>query len=200
MIEMEDLVATGLLSVVIAAWRALPLLAIVLAVDLILRRRIAARFHCLLWTLVMVRMLCPVSVPSSLSMQGPMDQLAEHLFSDAASVSDAEPGFDVFTYENLEGESVSVAMLPDGASDQQRADAEAYVASLATAPVTDMQPYNVVNESQSGFDWEEVASYGLLGTWLFVTVGLLIRSSAGYLRFAARLRRSRTLTDQSIKS
>ncbi len=47
MIEFEELLSVGLDWVLLGAWRALPLIGIVLVIDLLLRRRIAARFHCL---------------------------------------------------------------------------------------------------------------------------------------------------------
>ena len=112
--------AYGLMYVVISAWRAIPLIVVVLLIDLTLRRQIAARFHCLLWSLVIVRLLCPVSVPSALSVQGHFDQIgesmlvhAESFFEDGESAFTPPPlEFETFTFEDNGNRSRCQSFLP----------------------------------------------------------------------------------------
>ena len=202
MIEFEELLSVGMYWVLLGAWRALPLIGIVLVIDLLLRRRIAARFHCLLWSLVMVRMLVPVSVPSSLSMHGPVKP---NDGTDASwlkkrrryqnSILISSP------YENEEGQSITIPILPDDASDELRSKAEEYVASIS--PITidpdgNNNAYNVMNERENNVDWWTLIAEAVVGTWILVAFGFLIRGGAAYLRFAVRLRRCPQLTDQAI--
>src|SRR5688572_2981295 len=79
--ELLDIGYSGIALVLIAAWRALPLLAIALLADFALRRRLAGKYHVLLWALVVARLLLPFSAPTVVSWQGPMDGLAETLLS-----------------------------------------------------------------------------------------------------------------------
>ena len=199
----EELAAMGFAAVLIGAWRALPLLAIVLIFDLLLRRRIAARFHCLLWALVMVRMLCPFSVPTSVSMHGAVDRMAEQVAGRILAERDAaaavDPGYDIFTYTDDEGNSVTVPLLPDDASDQLRAQAEAHVAAL-TAPKAAAAIEEVDSNGESGIDWTLIVAYGVLATWFTIAFGMMIRGAAAYWRFARRLRDRADLADPLLES
>ena len=64
-----DLMWSMLYFVVACAYAALPLAAIVLTVDLLAGQFIAARYRFLLWMLVALRMILPVTVESSFSVQ-----------------------------------------------------------------------------------------------------------------------------------
>ena len=70
-----EFLLTALQWTMLAAWRALPLFVIVLVIDLLFQRRIAPRFHCLLWMLVIARMVCPVSFGTGFSLHRPIDNL-----------------------------------------------------------------------------------------------------------------------------
>jgi len=119
-VPIEELLFSGVAWVCIAAWRALPLLCIVLAFDLLLRRRIAARFHCLLWMIVAARMLCPFSVESSFSIHGNLLTALEAVgFSNSqthAPLDAQNSDFDTYTFQNEPGDAVTVSQ-PRAAED-----------------------------------------------------------------------------------
>lgn len=78
MIDATEIVFNGLLWVFLAAWRALPVFASVLVLTMMLRRRIPASHHCMLWMLVVVRLLLPVSVASPLALSPDPSRRVNH--------------------------------------------------------------------------------------------------------------------------
>ena len=189
---MEEYVATGLTWVLFGAWRALPLVVIALGIDLLTKRKLAARFHCLLWTLVIVRMACPVSSPSAFSLHGHLDRLAEYAMTGPAEppASDLDPQTHMF--QDDDGNTITQVGLPYGAPRDFQADDLA----LRTEPLQISAA--VVSEEQSSVDWETILAYGILSIWLLGTLALLIRGTVLFIRFAIRLRNSPELTDQAI--
>ena len=61
-VTISDVIGIGFFCVLLAAWHAVPLLGAVLLIDLLFRRRITARLQCLLWMLVLARLVLPFSI------------------------------------------------------------------------------------------------------------------------------------------
>ena len=202
-VPIEELLVSGLAWVCIAAWRALPLLCIVLVFDLLLRRRIAARFHCLLWMIVAARMLCPFSVESSLSLhrtlQGSLQPVMGTFFSSTSStdmqraVDDLDVVENVYTYQNEAGDDVLIkqTFTPEMSAGQRRL--------VATETVYSPGPHEALIADQSAqWDIRSIVACVVSGIWLFMAVGFLLRSLVQSIRFSWRLRRSATIADQAI--
>jgi beta-lactamase regulating signal transducer with metallopeptidase domain len=166
----------ALLPVYLAAWRSLPLFCVALIFQLLTRRRIAARYHCFLWMMVVVRLMVPYSVPLGLSIQPHIDRLAEQWLFD-------ESNEEVAISDPLE----FVQVTPE--------EYNVWVASRSEVYDFDPAQSAVV---ESGFDWNMVSMYSFLSIWLIVATLLICRSLTTYLRFSFRLRRCSEITDQSV--
>ena len=152
---MEEYVAYGLMYVLLAFWRALPLFAVVFGIHLVFRKRIAARFHCLLWAVVLVRMLCPVSLESPVSIHGTMDRLADYVLTEPQDTVASSPPYEVFTYLDDDGKPHTIAQFAAHATPEERAAAADEVAAINAAPdVDDYATASVMNPA--GIDWELV--------------------------------------------
>lgn len=57
----------------LAAWRALPILVLVIGIVLTLRRRLTPSLHAFLLTIVIIRLLVPISIGSQVSLHKPID-------------------------------------------------------------------------------------------------------------------------------
>lgn len=217
-VPIEELLFSALAWVCIAAWRALPLLCLVLVFDLLLRRRIAARFHCLLWLIVALRMLAPFSVESSWSIHGNLFTALEAVgFKNETRVPDLynaenlEIDFDVYTMRNEQGDDIVVKRhslypmrtetdeevvasqidLPEGVSKEELiANTEVYSSPAAyEASLTD---------EPAEMDPEVLVFFAVAGTWLLITCFLLVRGLIQSFRFAFQLSRAEPITDQPI--
>lgn len=166
---MEEFGQTALSFCFLAAWRALPLVAVALLSDLLTRRRIAARFHCLLWALVLMRLACPVSLPASFSVHGPVDRLVSWL-----ETVPAEPVVD----------DPPVDPVMDAA-----------LAFYPTAPQAIDDSTQVQYATATSPDWTMLTVTSL---WLLTAVGLLFYHALHYARFAFRLRRCPEVTDPQV--
>ena len=193
-VPLEDVLFTAFSWVFLAAWRALPLLCIVLLADLLLRRRIAARFHCLLWMIVAARLLCPFSVESSLSLhRNLMNALESAGFSNHSRPANPYDSgslaidSDTYTYRNEAGQDVVYPALP-----VDEAALPVYVA--ASPSFSDSAPA----EQPAPMDVGRIISFTFVGLWLLGTCFLLLRGLVQSLRFATRLRRSETVDEQSV--
>ena len=178
---MEEYVLLGLAWFVIAAWRAVPLVAIVLVADWLLGRRMAARFQCLLWTLVILRLGVAVTVPAPFSLHGPWDRMAEALIAPepapTAQVQIVTAGRDSFT------------MLAD--------DPVNPTATVASAPVF-ATPHDSPQTATTAWSWEEWLAFTLVSCWLFVVVGMSVRATVLYARFSVRLGRCPEIASQIV--
>lgn len=200
-VPIEELLFSALGWVCIAAWRALPLLCLVLIFDLLLRRKIAARFHCLLWMIVAVRMLAPFSVESSWSIHGNLFTALETVgFSnstthapDLYNAQDLEVDFDVYSYENENGEAATIRQ--PRLTENMSQDAEYANSQVYASP----QPHALrANDEAWPLDPEVIIFVGVASLWLIVAAFLMIRGVIQSLRFLRQLRRSTLITDQSI--
>lgn len=69
-----ELGTTWLWLVMLATWRALPILVLVAGIGLAFRRKLTPSLHALLLTIVVVRLLIPISIGSELSLHKPIDK------------------------------------------------------------------------------------------------------------------------------
>jgi beta-lactamase regulating signal transducer with metallopeptidase domain len=200
-VPIEELLFSVLVLVCIAAWRALPLLCLVLVSDLLLKRRIAAKFHCLLWMVVAARMLCPFSVESSLSIHGNLLTALESVgFSNSqthapfpyhAQVSELD--FETYSFQN-ENRDVTTVRQPR-LTEGTPPDAKFENAQIYASP----QPHALTGIDQPALlDPKIVFCICVAGLWLVVASFLMIRGAVQSLRFSLQLRRSKLITDQSI--
>ena len=169
----------GVAFVVLATWRALPLLLVASLVDLTLRRRLAAKWHAALWSLVVIRLALPFSLPIPWSPHASLDDafaavwtaaFAEERSSDdrAEAIAYAAPG------ENADGVQ---SFPPANEFDAARAQGP------DSAPVQTVPP------------WDYFVA-GTLGIgWALVAIGLILRGAIAHVRFARRLRSARTIDD-----
>ncbi|MEM6365675.1 MAG: M56 family metallopeptidase [Planctomycetota bacterium] len=192
--------------VYLAAWRSLPVFVVVAMVATVLRNRVPARYLCWLWLIVIVRLLLPFSVESDVSISCVADESAIALFfgSDEPESESADCEFDIFTYEDDNGESVSVALLPPGATPEEQAAADAIVAEMlkeeaaAEAALAANSDLDSVENSDSFIDTIEPVL--ILVTWSLPAVALLmvLRGVISHLRFARRLWKLPSITDQAM--
>ena len=200
-VPIEELLFNALAWVCLAAWRALPLLCLVLVFDLLFKRRIAARFHCLLWMIVAARMLCPFSVESSFSMHGNLLTTLEAVgFSNSAAphpdlyqAENLEVDYEVYTMKNEDGDDIVVTQLDleEGMSKEDLLASPEVFSSPAAYEAT-------LIDEPAEIDPELLILFAITGTWLLVTCFFLVRGLIQSLRFASQLRRCESITDQAI--
>ena len=195
--QMTELCYEVFYYVFLATWRSLPVFAVVAIATLVLRNRVPARYLCWLWLIVIARLLMPVSVTSMMAISAVADAPAQSLLSTAEGIQVAAQRFDTFTYEDDQGKSVTVALLPDDATDKQRAEADAYVAKITAEepaiPVSSAssQQFNQGDAGESLFEKMEplfvILSYSIVIGLPTVAIVLLLRGIVSHLRFAWKL-------------
>ena len=164
--------AIWLQLLLLAAWRAAPILIMVIGLGLAFRRKLTPSLQALLLTIVVVRLLIPISIGSPLSLHKPIDQW----FSSSAGES-------VDTTEAKLVRDHKYSLLPN--VDQ----------SSVQPPVAPTQ-----RQSPQPFDFatEEIIFTALMSIVISVTIGLLLRSLFSNVRFAFSLRSCRLLDDQRL--
>lgn len=192
LIEILEPLAVCVAGILIAAWRAIPIFLVVLAIDSVLNRKIPARVHAVLWTLVFCRLLLPFSITSPLSPTNLSDHLANRIdqwiYSEPAKPA---PEFEVATWKLRNGEYVSEPILQPGAPPELRARAEAYAASVHERKVAEIENPTWPNPTMSEWaSWEEALAIGLLAVWPCVVIGLGLRQWFAYRNFLLIVRRS----------
>lgn len=155
------LLSEGFSLVLLATWRALPLLLIAGLVAVVLRNHLAPRYHALLWSVVICRLLLPVSVPSGLSLHGPLQSLLEsHVSTNTQTLPPV--------YATLEPTEIQV---------------------FAGNPKPSPLPMYVTAEARTqDFDIETTVGLGILTLWLGIAVVAIGRMVIAHWRFARRLR------------
>jgi beta-lactamase regulating signal transducer with metallopeptidase domain len=220
---MESIVALSYLWFVLllmAVWRTLPIFILVAGIDLVFSKRLAPSFRALLWTLVIIRLLLPISFATPWSLQQPFDEL---LVADASVlpvpdlkvrvlkdgrqvlVEVNEIGFLIYGREQV----ISVeTMEPNRGSDIY------YLAGDSASPVnhrlvpqsdvlaqyvanSDDEPRQLSEPVPPAFDWSIVVACAgtLLGV---VSICLILRGLLIHIRFAYRLRSCRELNDTRV--
>jgi beta-lactamase regulating signal transducer with metallopeptidase domain len=71
--QFVELGVAWLSLMLLAAWRALPILVLVIGIVLTLRRRLTPSLHAFLLTIVIIRLLIPISIGSQVSLHKPID-------------------------------------------------------------------------------------------------------------------------------
>jgi len=166
----------GAMFTLIAAFMAAPLALIMLLVDLTVGKRMAPRFRCLLWMLVVVRLVMPVAPESSLSVHNLWK------FN-----SPEEP-----SYAN------SVISFPPEASSAPAPDTYQTVGEFMSSPGV-FSAMSAPTALPVGVPWEEIVLYGLSLCWLLGVVVMLLRAIIASLRFARRLNSIPRVVDQHVE-
>ncbi len=152
-------IANGFAMTLSAALASVPLVLVMLALDYTVCRRVAARYRCVLWTLVAVRLLMPYAPESSLSLQS-----VWRLF-DAQPESQTEIGFAAVASDGLigrlAGEPVNVG--------------EWMANPFAQAPA-------------KAVDWVDRFLFCLAIVWFVGVAIVLLRAVVASARFAWRVR------------
>ncbi len=194
----DDLLLGSIEWVLQGTWRALPLVGIVLVIDLLFRRRIAARFHCLLWMVVAARMMFPVCVESSFSMDGWLQAVYQAADSAFSSPSPVTPGYNVVNSQPPSDLWRDTDTPPDQWQPQP-ATLGGVAGDLMDQPVAATSEVHALNAQgatvEPGFDW---VTWGIVGTWFVVACGFLLRGLVQSARFALRLRRCAAVTEQAV--
>ena len=175
-----SLLGTGLVLTLLAFVRALPLLVIALLATLLLRRRLAARYQFLLWMVVCIRMLMPFSVPSPISIHGPLEQFAIAMISGTSRSESPQPyqfSEDIQTNSESSPQTISEFM------DMPRRE--------HSLPQTPPAP---------SIDWEFVVAAGVLSLWSLGVVLLLSRGVIAHVRFALQVRNCPPIEDHFVRS
>jgi len=157
--------------VLLATWRALPILILVTGIGLALRRKLSPSLHAMLLTLVVIRLLIPISIGSPLSIHKPIDN-----------------------WFSGESEESAKRIQPREVRDH------AYgVFPNADATATQWTPNQPqVQPSVSYSDAWEFILFSALVVVIFVSAWLLVRSVSSHIRFALKLRSCRLLDDQRL--
>lgn len=167
-----EFATTWLWLVLLATWRALPILVLVAGIGLAFRRKLTPSLHALLLTIVVVRLLIPISIGSPLSLHKPID----NWFS-----SDAE-------------ESVN-RNRPMMANDHR----DLLLPNVYQVVVRDAPAQAQLHSPQTlDYSLEEIIGVSLLGIAILVSIGLILRSVFSHFRFALGLRSCRVLDDQPL--
>lgn len=175
--ELVDLSVGSLELVLIATWRALPLLMIALLAELIFRRRMAPKYHVVLWSLVVVRLMLPVSFASPVSLHGPIDRvIANSPQSAERSIDPHRASEDLYELQHL---SVTV-----GQQEVPRLDPPVFAEPSQSTSIHVMDLLCVL----------------LLSMWAVTSCSLLLRGLVAHLRFAFRLRRCQELDHPDLES
>ena len=206
-----DVFVFGFAMTIIAAWRSIPILGVVLLVDRFFGRRISPRFQCGMWLLVIGRLILPFSVESPLSVSGfadsaivPFGEFAFELidtFENENNDSDANANgeFEIVTFALNSGEKISVPVLPEEVSQEVRLSAEAYAAVVHTQRMDLEANPRVAKVEVPSIDWEETIIYSLSAIWFAGVVGIVVQGVFAYGRFAWRLRRCPEATDTVVR-
>jgi beta-lactamase regulating signal transducer with metallopeptidase domain len=164
-----EFAAAWLWLVLLAAWRALPILIIVAGIGLALRRKLSPALNALLLTLILVRLLLPISIVSPASLHKPIDDL---LSSETQGASTQLRSSHDYAY----------GLLPNIDRADTGADWEQVTPQPAADPITG-----------EGVLWAIT-----LLIVVSVTIGLILRSVFSHVRFAMGLRSCRLLDDRLL--
>lgn len=164
--------ATWLQLLLLATWRAVPILILVLGIGLAFRRRLTPSLQALLLTIVVVRLLLPMSIGTPLSLHKPIELWFSSSVGESVDTAEARP-FQDHKYSILPNVDQPSAQSPSASVQWQS-----------------LIPFN--------FTTEDVAFTALMLVVISVTLGLLFRSLFSHLRFSLSLRSCRLLEDQRL--
>lgn len=204
--QMPELCLQLLYYVFLASWRVVPVFVVVAIATLVLRNRVPARYLCWLWLIVVARLLLPVSATSVMSISSVVDAPVQALLAGGENVGYDRVEFSTFSYEDADGTPITVAQIPDGATAEQQAEAEAYVAEINSQRLASRSantlptPYFQVDTSDDTSVTLESA-INVLVFFLFlgfpaIGIILLLRGVVSHYRFAWMLWSLPAVTDR----
>ncbi|MGN6545610.1 MAG: M56 family metallopeptidase [Aureliella sp.] len=182
-----EVLHSGLGAVILAAWRGLPLLLVVLLISLIGKHWIAPRFQRWLWMLVVVRLLLPVSVESPFSLAAPMDALASRIGSACWPAPPPPKAQQSFVF--ADGTEVVQPPLPI------HSDTEGVVALPPSPYQASPSEWHTASLS-----WQEILINCIAGVWATVAFFLTLRSVIAHWRFSRLLRSAPAIVDDALMS
>jgi beta-lactamase regulating signal transducer with metallopeptidase domain len=170
--QMVELGNAWISLLLLAAWRVLPILVLAIGIGFAFRRKLDPTIHALLWTIVVIRFLLPISLGSPTSFHGPIDALFSTKLEEqnGAEITWSAP-------ENNLTASYDVS------------------ANTTDQPSLFGQPVPVPAQR---ITWEEVTLIAVSLTAILVTLGFVFRTVSSHIRFALRLRSCRTLDDPEL--
>lgn len=158
--------------VLLASWRALPILVIAAGIGLAFRRKLTPSLQSLILTIVVLRLLIPISIGSPLSLHKPID----NWFSSDSGETENQN-------RRMIAHDHRYAMLPN---------VDHVVAWDAPAQAQLHSP------QMHEYSPEEIICVSLLIIVIFVSIGLILRSVFSHARFALGLRSCRVLENQPL--
>ena len=172
---MLDELAHALVSVLRISWQAAWLALLVVAIQWLLRGRLSAGWRFAFWSVVLIRLMLPVSVPSSLSLFNVVPAGRSALVRDERR--EGAPGL-----QDVVGHAPSL-----GVTSVERGEPVFF----APAPVNSLEP--VAPKPRGTTLWPALALAWLAG------VGFLgLRLAVGNFRFARSLRRAPRIADERV--
>lgn len=204
---MVELMLSAVVWLLLASWRALPLFLLVWIFNFATRNIVAPKYHCLLWGLVLMRLVMPFSVESSLSMHQKTESVLAALgFVNKSSIPDAQQ-----PYVQQAGKQSSGAQLPPSQLDETKLFSKADSRTTANVPsawqASDFEPQahaqaEVVYTESTPVGWSlgiiEIVVLAIICIWPLGTIFMLSRSAIRYLRFSLRLRKCKLVEDQRV--
>lgn len=200
--QAAELCSEWIYLAVLASWRALPVFLVVASLSLLLRRHVPARAVCVLWLLVIARFLLPVSIGSPIAIGPMLDQSLVALTTDSTATDPNVTQFETFTYQNEDGESITIAQLPPGATAEEQAAADAQVQRIVKADaaaggtVVSEPPGMLANLIDRLEPLLIVLAWSVLLGLPALTIALLLRGVLSHVRFAWQLWRLPAITDR----
>ncbi len=205
MIDLAEIVFNGLAWTCIAAWKACPVFLVVFVLTSLFRDKLPARINCLLWLLVIVRLLLPFSMESNFAMNSWINASMGGLFVNRTRAS--QPEFATFTFQNEEGKvAVARTLLPPVAATAEeikRAESEIVVREVDVvefhAQSNSGHLYNMAGPGESSLS-ASVTLVGclLVGAWVIGVLFFACRGFLAYLGFVWRLRRCPVVEEQVV--
>jgi len=165
-----EFATTWLWLVLLATWRALPILVIAAGIGFAFRRKLTPSLQALLLTIVVVRLLIPISIGSPVSLHKPIDSW----FTSGAEES-------LYRNQSMVTHYQSYALLPN--------------VDQIVARDTPAQPE--VQSSQT-LELDEGLGLALMLVVISISMGLCLRSVFSHIRFALGLRSCRVLDNQPL--
>lgn len=200
--ELNEGIAMAMYWSGLAAWRTLPIFAVVLTLDHVLRKRIPARYLSVLWMIVVARLLLPVSVSSPLALSGAADNAFETAFHFPQEPELADLEFDTFTFQDQNGETLTVRQprvaVDATQEDWKSAHEQALVLNSESLSGSD-GIYHIIDapDDESAIDAASTAlRYIIAWGWFAGFVFFACRGSIAYCRFAWLIRGQATIEDQ----
>ncbi|TWT97139.1 Regulatory protein BlaR1 [Neorhodopirellula pilleata] len=166
----------------------------------------SSAYLCWLWLIVVARLLLPVSVPSVVAISSVADAPVQALLLMVGNGGYDRVEVGTFTVESSDGIPVTVAQIPDDATAEQQAEANAYVAkinaqALASGSANGPLPqFNQVELSDNSRVLVE-PNFNLLNYLLILVIPaigiiLILRGIASHLRFVWKLRTLPAVTER----